>query len=232
MFKRLIKAVMPVLLAFSMVIAPFTSNVNADGSPRLAKYSKNVTVICFNDNCNPYYELELGKLASGAKRISAVSSKKGILKEIEGEESAVFFKVNKPGQTVLSIKIKKKSGVTKKYKVNVTALKYTSPFKSLKIGGKSYPTKTLAKKLSGKFKVKGKSAKFSIKPKTGWAVTDVYYTAEYCGEEENVDGIDKSYKNNRTIKFKKNKDYIENVIITMKYKATGDTVEYWLELDN
>ncbi len=226
MLRRLLKGVLPVLLAFTMVIAPFTSVVNADGSPWLVKYSKNVTVICFNDNGNPYYEIDLGKLASKAKKISAASSRKGILTEIEGYDRSVMFKANKPGQTVLTIKVKKKSGVTKKYKVNVTALKYTSPFKSLKIGDKSYSTKTLARKWSRTFTLKGKTAKISVVPRTGWTVAKVNYLAE---SDDNI--IDKNYKNNRTIKFKNNEEYIETVIISMKNKATGITVDYWLELD-
>ena len=226
MFKRLLKGVMPVLLAFSMVIAPFTGVVNADGSPWLVKYSKNVTVICFGDSGNPYYEIDLGKLASKAKTISAYSSKKGILTEMEGYEKSVMFKANKPGQTVLTIKIKKKSGAVKKYKVNVTALKYTSPFKSLKIDGRSYPTKSLVKKGSRSFTIKGKTAKISVTPKTGWTVTNLNYLGE-SGE----DIIDKSYKNNRTIRFKNNDEYTESVIVSMKHKITGLTVDYWLELD-
>lgn len=227
--KKTLAFILSAVVALVMVIMPASLEVNADGSGRYVPYSKNVTVYKFADKYDNYYYMDLGKKAANAKKITVKSSKKKVLAEIDPYGSELFFRANKTGKTELTIKVTKKSGTVKKYKINVRVKKYESPIKSIKIGKSSY-TKKLGNKTTLNFKISGKSAKLSVKLKKGWKISKVYYYAMYDGEDENLTDIDKSYKNNSVIKFKNSEDYSESVEFTLTEKATGNEVPYYLNL--
>lgn len=234
LIKRLLTAVLSVAVVLSMVIVPITGKVYADGSPNYVKYSDDVTVYKYSGEFpNNFYCMDRGKKFSKVKKITLSVSKKGVITDLECEDNGkyIYFEAKKVGKTVLTIKVKKKDGTTKKYKVNVTVKKFTSPIKKLKIGKSAY-TKKLGNKQSLRFGISGKSAKVTVTPKDGWEVSGIDYVAEYCGEKDGVKDIEKTYKNGKTIKFKKNEDYIENIYFTMTEKDTGIEIEYCLQLKN
>lgn len=232
--KRFLTAILSVAVVLSMVIVPITGKVYADGSPNLVKYSDDVTVYKFGGEMpNNFYCMERDKKFSKVKKITLSVSKKGVITDLECEDNGkyIYFEAKKVGKTVLTIKVKKKDGTIKKYKVNVTVKKFTSPIKKLKIGKSAY-TKKLGNKQSLRFSISGKSAKITITPKDGWKVSRLYYEAIYEGDREDVEGIEKSYKNGSTIKFKKNEDYEEYVSFSMTEKDSGIMVDYFLTLKN
>lgn len=229
MFKKAITFLLSAMLVFSLVIIPASIEVNADGSPNYVGFSDNVTVYKFAASSKNYYALDLGKKGANAKKITASASKKGIITEIDSYDGSVAFRAKKAGKTVLTIKVTKKSGTVKKYKVKVNVKKYISPIKSLKIGKSSY-TKKLGNKTDLAFKISGKKAKFSIKLKKGWKISNLEYYAMYDGDDENLSDIDKTYKNNAVISFQKSEDYSEYVCFTLTNKDNGIKVAYELEL--
>lgn len=222
--KRTLAAILSFALVLSIVLVPNTDYANADEDFNLVKFSKKITVYKFDKEYRNYYGIRLGKKGKNAKIVALSSSKKGIL--ITWSDT---FKANKVGETVLTIKVKNKSGSVKKYKVSVTVKKFKSPFKSLKIGGRNY-TKKLGKKTELNFKVKGKKAKFSAKPLKGWKISKVLYDRIDPNEEYPSNDNSKSYKNNDVIKFKNKKGYSEWLSFTMTEKTSGIKVRYELKL--
>lgn len=86
----------------------------------------------------------------------------------------------------------------KKYKVNITVIKYSNPFAKLTVGGKDVTAKfNKSKKLNVK-SLGGKKIAFKLKP--GWKLSEA--DAEYKYKDENGDTCSDEYaiKNGTTLK--------------------------------
>ena len=237
MFKRVLTAMVSVLLMFSLIVIPSAEDVNAEWNVKELSYRKNVTVYKFanhNDEVDEnVYGIDLGKRDDKAKKVTFTVSKKGVIAPISWTSGYAVFAAKKTGKTVLTIKIKNKNGTSKKYKVNMTVKKYVSPINSISIGKKTYKNKKLWKNLYISHSYTSKTAKVTIKPRKGWKVSKLSYNAWYEGDDEELienGDISKSYKNNDVITFRNSDDYTEWINFTMTEKATGFRLDYQIEL--
>jgi len=233
MFKRALTAMVSVLLMFSLIVIPSAEDVNADWNVKELSYRKNVTVYKLANHDESVYGIDLGKRDDKAKKVTFTVSKKGVIEPISWTSGYAVFAAEKPGKTVLTIKIKHKNGTSKKYKVNMTVKKYVSPINSIRIGKKTYKNKKLWKDLFMSHSYTNKTAKVTIKPRKGWKVSKLRYTAWYEGDDEELmenGDISKSYKNNAVITFRNSDDYSEWISFTMTEKSTGFRLNYQIDL--
>ena len=229
--KKILAMMLSLAVVFSFMIMPLTNEVSAEWNVKSVRYKKNITVYKTSDSYSNTYGIALGKRVKNAKKVTFKTSKKGVITNLEFFDNAAVFNAKKTGKTKLTINVKNKNGTTKKYTVNVTVKKYTSPYKSIKVGKTTY-TKKLREYDSLRVKLKSKKAKISIKPKKGWKVSNLTYSAEYYGDDEEMSIPEKTYKNNAVIKFKNNKVYSESVRFTMTDKSTGLKFEYSIYISN
>ena len=237
MFKKAITSIVAVLLVFSAIVIPSADEANAEWDVKTLKYRKNVTVYKFPDSempddNNSVYGIDLGKRDNKAKKVTFTSSKKGVISKPSWTSGYAVFSAKKTGKTVLTIKVKNKNGSTKKYKVNVTVKKFTSPVKTLKLGKTEF-RKKMGSDLFLVYRYASGEAKFSITPKKGWKVSKLTYNAWYEGEDEELmeeGDIFKKFKNNSVITFRNLSDYSEWINFTMTEKATGVSLEYQIDL--
>ena len=121
---------------------------------------------------------ETMKLDKGGKIVKNTlkSSKPSVLKVSTQKDSdnitLLCFSPKKTGKSVVSFKYKYK-GVTKSYKFTFKVVKYTAPFKKLKIGTRNYAPefKTNVVRYSSSKKITGK---ITLVPNSKWKLVGVY----------------------------------------------------------
>ena len=162
--KKILTMILSLAVVFSFMIMPLTNEVSAEWNVKSVRYKKSITVYKTSDSYSNTYGIALGKRVKNAKKVTFKTSKKGVITNLEFFDNAAVFNAKKTGKTKLTINVKNKNGTTKKYTVNVIVKKYTSRYKSIKVGKTTY-TKKLREYDSLRVKLKSKNAKISIKPK-------------------------------------------------------------------
>lgn len=103
----------------------------------------------------------ISKVKSSNKKVASVATRNG------ASGIDVYLKIQKPGTTTLSYKVKK-NGKTDSYKIKLNI--YKNPFKTLKIGSTNYKSQfnngDYSTLMSGKGKV-------NIKVKKGWKIKSI-----------------------------------------------------------
>lgn len=123
----------------------------------------------------------------------------------------IHVEYTKPGKTTITFTVK-----GKKIKTTFTVKKYSNPFKTFKVGGKSYTSKfNKAKTVHTNKKISKKTLK--VTAKKGWVITQVNVHNGYGSNAS------KYYRVNKTSFSKKitlNRQYAE-VVVQLKQKSTG-----------
>lgn len=227
--KRAFPGIIALIVAFGVMFSPQLSNVYA-GYFKFVKFKKNLTVSTVDE----YVLLDVSKVIKNRTNAKVSSSKKSVA-TIANSDGDISIKVKKPGTTKLTIKEKK----GKKHTCNFKVVKYSSAFKSFKIGKKN---------VAGKFKKENwgyysntmtepTKVKVKIVPKKNWTVKKITYEAS-CSEDvfdengEVKDTIDKSIKK-RTIKNNsqitiQDKSWENRIEVKMYNKKTHLTEMYFL----
>lgn len=126
-----------------------------------------------------------------------------------GYANAYFF-VKGTGTTTIKTTIKYK-GKTWTYSTKLTVKKWVNPFKSIKIGSKTYTDKFKTTDLTYTGNVKGKLV---ITPADGWTISSIKYTDPGNGNLEKI-------VNNNSIINMKTDTTAAYLKVTMRNKKTG-----------
>ena len=198
-------------LAAAVILIPQTEKAMAAPVNKTA-YQKNLTI----SNADKYIEIDMGKKAKGAKKITVKSSKKSVLKPASGWKS-VYTNVNKKGKATLTIKVKKKSG-TKTYKCKVKVVKYKKPVTKFALGARNYAG-SFSKGTYGMIRNTAASAKLSVKAAKGWKVKKIKYTASaYNKASRKYTKISKTLKNNSNVSLKTAAGWSQQIAVTVYNK--------------
>ena len=146
--------------------------------------------------------------------ISKCSSSKKSVAAVKGKSSKAYILVKKAGSTDLKLKAKKK-GADKysTYKASVTVYEYTNPFKTYRIGKKSFKKRYDSSLLYGTSGVlKGK---VTIKAAEGWKLVSI---SKMGPDDDDFIKI----KNGSSVKIPQ----MGEVRVVMKHKASGQKVTF------
>ena len=237
MKKGIRKTILPVTVAFVVAVAlifvPQKEPVHADMF-KFIPYKSQIVITSLDRNAD--IVLEMGKRVKSKHKITVKSSKPSAV-DVKKYDTEVDLIPKKPGKSTITIRNK----TTKKtYTCTVTYMKYTNPFKTLKVGKKDmkkkmntsgvYSSGSLGPKNAGYADISGfigqrsGSCKVRVTAKKGWKVKKIQYKAFHFSDSWKIDQkITKTVKNNSMVKFKKSKAWKEVLAVTMynkKYDAT------------
>ena len=202
-------------LAAAVILIPQTEKALASPVNKTA-YHKNLTI----SDADKYIEIDMGKKAKGAKKITVKSSKKSVIKPSAGEKDfyrSAYINVNKTGKATLTIKVKKKSG-TKTYKCKVKVVKYKKPVTKFALGARNYAG-SYSKGTYGMIRNTAASAKLSVKAAKGWKIKKIKYTASaYNKDSRKYTKISKTLKNNKSVSLKTAAGWSQQIAVTVYNK--------------
>jgi multidrug efflux pump subunit AcrB len=164
--------VLSIILAASALIP--TETVKADSVPDIS-YGKTMTV---STGGNGEYYCDMSDVVDNIKNVKVKSSNTKVIYigAMGGDTITGFvFSAKKAGKANLTIKVILKSGKTKTYKAKVTAVSYSNPLKSLKIGSKEIASR-FKKDQYASYNTKAESQKVSVKLNSGWTLKSIQHT--------------------------------------------------------
>lgn len=211
MRRKPFKRIVTIVLAFSMV----AMCVNAFSIQSV--YAKSDRPISEEVSCVVLPDKDMNKIRLTDKYTYSVGNCKSTKKSVasvKGKSQKAYILVRKAGSADLTIKAKKAgSGKYKKYKTTVTAYEYTNPFKTFKIGKKSYKKRYDSSLLYGTTgALKGK---VTIKAAAGWKLVRIEKMGP--GDDDFV-----KIENGSSV----NIPQMGEVRVTMKHKASGQKVVF------
>ena len=195
-FKKVVPAVMAIVVATAFVFVPQVETAHAD-SFNTVKYKSKITVT----TGDPSIDLDMGKKVKSSAKVTVKSSKKSVIEPFY-ESGHVYLSVKKKGKAKITIKNK---STKKTYKCTVKVIKYKNPFKKFKVG-KLNGAKTFKTWSTGMMKstpAKGTKAKVTIKAKKGWKVKKItLVSSKFNSSNGSFKTVTKNVKNKSTITYK------------------------------
>ncbi len=212
MKKQVMKYAATLLLLFAFILAAPAKGQSVEAAaPKDVAKSRTINVLYSVQEGESYYTFfEYLTMESGWKitKVSCKNKKIATATKLNDEEHgpAIFLKIKKAGSTTVKFTLKKGSR-SYSYTWSLKVSKYTNPFKTFKIGSKSYVSKfnnTCTSILQTKV-----SGKFTYTLKSGWKVQKI---RKYTEPDKNV-----AVKKNQKITLNKG----EGLILWMKNTKTG-----------
>lgn len=216
--KKISSILMTLCLVIALTLAATPTHVSANAL--IIPYAKNTGYgltaqqLQIKGGFKIHMSLPKSKLAGG-KIAKVTSSNKKVAAQIKIAHTSTFtFIVKKYGKTTFTITVKTGKKKSKNYKCNFTSAKYNCPVSSIKLGTSG----NLASKFKSSFifgyerPATAATAKVSIKPKSGWAISSITHA---CHDKKTFNN---KIKNNSTIKYN---DGSDGISIHLKNKKNG-----------
>ena len=207
------------VLVMGVLICPSTAEAKKDTGIRVynggwsADEFPSVVITSPRDRKNNNYYL--GTVFGAGENYKVTSSKPSVGKVKKYSSEQFFFYPKKAGKTQIKI-----TGVVKgkkrTWKKVVKVVKFSQPFQSLKIDGKSYQKKVKGRYAYIGYNSEKSKAKLTYKLKKGWKVKGVY-SDDLCLQR---------LKTKKSYTIRKEEGYRYNTIyLVLKHKKTGAEIE-------
>lgn len=163
--------------------AEYTSSGSAAATD--VQYAKKIG-LCMDE---PSYWVLMGNKVKKAKKVTVKSSKKSVVSarvasKGEGKyKNSIILEPKKKGSSVITVKVTKKNGKKKTYRIKVTSYKYSNPAAAFMIAGESF---SFDKDNYVSWMPKVTKGKISVKAKSGWKVKKIVSWAKDSLEEKAV----------------------------------------------